>query len=122
MARILVVDDFPPALVLLEAQLSSGGHQVVTCPNATDALATADRGGFDLFVLDVLMPGVDGIETCRRLRSRGRREPVLFLTAVTDANTRIRAFEAGGNAFVRKPVERLDLLGAVTRLLEAPAP
>jgi two-component system cell cycle response regulator len=117
-AHILIVDDYPPNLLLLGAQLESEGHTTVAITDGHSAVDRALAEPFDLIVLDVLMPGLDGIETCALMRAQLRqRVPVLFLTAVTDAATRIRALQAGGDAFVTKPVDRAELLGRVRELL-----
>lgn len=118
-ARVLVVDDNPLNARLLEAQLQSAGYVVVTCHDGLTALAEFMRAPFDVVLLDVLMPPPDGIETCRLLRAAdmGAEVPVVFVTALTDPDVRVRAFEAGGDALVLKPVTREEMLSQVRAVL-----
>ncbi len=114
---ILAVDDEPLNLRLLEAVLAPHGHKVLGAGSGRECLDTLAREEVDLVLLDVVMPGLDGFEVCRRIRADERTAylPVVMLTA-SDAQQRIAALEAGADDFVRKPFDRSELLARVASL------
>ncbi|HET6692610.1 MAG TPA: response regulator [Miltoncostaeaceae bacterium] len=116
--RILVVDDTPGNVRLLEAVLSSAGHQVVPAASGREALAAVAECPPDVVLLDILMPGMDGYEVCRRLRADPATEalPVLMITADEDQR-KVPALDGGADDFIRKPFEREELLARVRSLL-----
>jgi DNA-binding NtrC family response regulator len=112
---ILVVDDEPLNVDLLEQELADAGMRTVSAANGEQALVLATRNAPDLILLDIRMRGLDGYETCRRLKANEttRAIPVIFLTALADAFEKVRAFEAGAVDYVTKPFEPAELLARV---------
>lgn len=115
--HILVVDDEPLNRELLEAILAPEGYSISHAESGAEAIDIVSAGGIDLVLLDVLMPGLDGIQTCRTLRERSADVPVVFVTAQHDRNVRIRGKEAGADDFLTKPVDEIELLIRVKNLL-----
>jgi len=120
MAHLLVVDDDPHILELVTHFLTAAGHEVVTASTGHGALEAATGQSFDLVVLDVLLPGVDGREVCRRLRREGE-VPVLMLTALGELHHKLQGFEAGADDYLAKPFEPLELVARVKALLKRSA-
>lgn len=123
-ASILIVDDMADARNLLRLILrSKGGYKVLEARQGQEALDIAWQEGVDMVILDYMMPDLDGIEVCRRLRGNPRTAnvPVLMLTARSGESTRREAFEAGVNAFMLKPLHPRELLEEVGRLLTVQA-
>lgn len=116
--RILVVEDDPSIRDVVSTALRYQGYDVSEVGDGAVALATASEAAFDLIVLDVMLPRLDGFEVCRRLRDLGRFCPVLFLTARDQTEQRIQGFVAGGDDYLTKPfsVDELMLrVGAILR-------
>ncbi|MBI2390019.1 MAG: response regulator [Deltaproteobacteria bacterium] len=120
-ARLLVIDDDARNRRLLEAILGPEGYDVVEASSGEVALEVLSQGGIDLVLLDVMMPGIDGIETCRRIRRDSLDLPVVMVTAAADRASRVRAKEAGADDFLTKPVDELELLVRVANLLTVKA-
>jgi two-component system, sensor histidine kinase and response regulator len=118
--RILVVDDTPAYLKLLTRALEESGFEVETASNGILALAAADRNPPDLVLLDVDMPGLDGYETCRRLKAQERfaATPVIFLSGLSDIPQRLSAFAAGGVDYVTKPFDVEEVRARISTHLE----
>jgi two-component system sensor histidine kinase/response regulator len=108
-ARILVAEDNPVNQKVIVKLLERHGHSVTVAANGRAALQRASDGGFDLILMDCLMPEVDGYEASRRLRARGIRTPIVALTANALSEDRERCLTAGMNDFLAKPIE-VDLL------------
>jgi len=115
-ARVLVVDDDPNILSLLRRGLSFEGYQVATAADGVAALAVARDELPDLIVLDVMMPGLDGLEVCRRLRA-GADVPILMLTARDTVPDRVAGLDAGADDYLVKPFAFDELLARVRALL-----
>ena len=118
-ARILVVDDLPSNLRLLEARLSAEYFDVVTATNGAEALASCERAECDLVLLDVMMPEMDGLEVCRRLKANPATQhiPVVMVTALDQATDRLAGLEAGADDFLTKPASDLVLIARVRSLV-----
>ena len=117
-SRVLVVDDFAPNRALLEAHLTSEYFEVLTASNGADALAIAQRGACDIVLLDVMMPGLDGFEVCRRLKRDPATHhiPVVLVTALDQPADRVRGLEAGAEDFLTKPIDEIALIARVRSL------
>ena len=117
-ARILVVDDVEANVRLLEAKLTIEYYDVLTCQDGVKALAMAAAEQPDIILLDVMMPGMDGFETCRRLKAdvSTRHIPVVLVTALDGREDRIKGLEAGADDFVTKPLDDLVLFARVRSL------
>jgi two-component system, cell cycle response regulator len=117
--RILVVDDIFANVKLLEARLTAEYFTVHTAMNGPTALEIADRGDCDLILLDVMMPGMDGFEVCRRLKSNPKTAhlPVIFVTALDQPSDRVKGLEAGADDFLTKPFNEVALMARVRSLL-----
>jgi len=118
MTKVLVVEDNAANMMLARDLLESRGYEVVEARTADDALDLAAANTFDLIIMDVQLPGTDGLEATRRLRSQTHTAhvPVLALTAHAMAGDRERAVEAGCTAYMSKPLryrEFLDTVGAL---------
>lgn len=118
-ARILVVDDIPANLRLLEAKLLAEYYEVALASSGPEALAMAARWSPDVILLDVMMPGMDGYEVCRRLKAQDctAHVPVVMVTALIDQAERVRGLEAGADDFLSKPVDDATLFARLRALL-----
>jgi DNA-binding response OmpR family regulator/anti-sigma regulatory factor (Ser/Thr protein kinase) len=110
--RILAVDDQRDALRLLQIRLQNAGFECLTAADGAAALAALEKDLVDVIILDVMMPGMDGFEVCRRLKlaERTRDIPVIFLTAKFEMEDKVRGLEVGGHDYLSKPVEQPELL------------
>lgn len=109
-AHILVVDDDKRLRELLRKYLSDNGYLVATAADAAEARSRMAGLSFDLIVLDVMMPGEDGMQLTRSLRAEGNRVPILLLTARGEVDDRITGLEAGADDYLSKPFEPRELL------------
>jgi len=118
-ARILVVDDVPANVRLLEVRLLAEYFEVLTASNGREALEICESGRVDVVLLDVMMPDMDGFETCRRLKADPATAhiPVVMVTALDQAADRVRGLEAGADDFLTKPVNDLQLMTRVKSLV-----
>jgi len=117
-ARVLVVDDIAANVKLLQARLEAEYFEVVTASNGADALDICQRQRVDVVLLDVMMPGIDGFEVCRRLKSSPQtlHIPVVMVTALDQTSDRIQGLDAGADDFLTKPVDDIALVTRVKSL------
>lgn len=115
---ILIVDDEIDLLDLLKYNLEQEGYSVISATNGADALDIARRAAPDLIVLDVMMPGIDGIEVCRRIRKDAaiRATPVIMLTARTEDEDYVRGLDVGADIYLGKPISIPVLISQVKAL------
>ena len=121
--RILVVDDVTTNLRLVQGHLRSEGYQVQLADSGEEALRQIERQDFDLVLLDVVMPGMDGFETCRRIRANvsTRHIPIILVTALNDLDHKVQGQQAGADDYVGKPFDRSELLIRVRSMLRIKA-
>lgn len=112
--KILTVDDEPAINRIVQFSLSRLGHQVVPCASGKEALDKCADGLPDMVILDVMMPEVDGLEVCRRLRERDSQLPIIFLTARNEQFQGEYA-EVGATEWILKPCSLKEILGPVHR-------
>ena len=118
-ARILVVDDILANVRLLEAKLAAEYFEVVTAMNGVDALEAVQRAKPDIVLLDVMMPGIDGIEVCRRMKANPHTQhiPIIMVTALDQLEDRVRGLEAWADDFLTKPVNDVALFCRIKSLV-----
>jgi len=112
---VLIVDDVPENLAVLSDALDEAGHTVLVATDGTSALERLARITPDLILLDAVMPGIDGFETCRRMKGMevSRDVPVVFMTGLTETEHVVRGFEAGGVDYVTKPLRPAEVLARI---------
>jgi two-component system cell cycle response regulator len=117
-ARVLVVDDVPANVKLMEARLSAEYFDVITAYSGQEALAACERAECDIVLLDVMMPDMDGFDACRKLKSNPvtHHIPVVMVTALDQPSDRVRGLEAGADDFLTKPVSDVALVSRVRSL------
>lgn len=117
--RILIVDDHSSSRMTAVALLSMEGYEVLQADSGSSALVRVVECQPDLILLDVMMPGMDGFEVCRRLKQDDatRLIPVVFITALNDRRSLIKGIESGGDDFLTKPFDRLELSARVRSLI-----
>ncbi|MBI4923404.1 MAG: PleD family two-component system response regulator [Devosia nanyangense] len=122
-ARVLIVDDIPTTVRLLEARLTAEYFDVKTASSGRDALAICEPGQIDIILLDVMMPEMDGFEVCRRLKANPRTGhiPVLMITALDQPSDRVKGLQAGADDFLTKPVDDVQLMARVRSLVRLKA-
>jgi two-component system response regulator MprA len=114
--RILVVEDDAPVASVLERGLQLAGYEVTVAPDGAEARVRWSAGGFDVVVLDVMLPGVSGVELCRTMRDAGDTTPVVLLTAREDDELRRAGLAAGASAYVTKPFVYAELMTLIRAL------
>ncbi len=112
---ILIVDDNPTNLGVVADYLEEYGFEIMAARDGQDALEKVQRAQPDLILLDVVMPGIDGFETCRRLKADEQTQdlPVIFMTALVEADSKVKGFEVGAVDYVTKPVQQKELLARI---------
>lgn len=115
--RLLIIEDDRDTVAALVNFLSAQLFTLDAAHNAKSAVALVETSQYDLIVLDVMLPGLDGISLCRQLRTQNQRVPILLLTAKNDPADRVAGFEAGADDYVTKPYERSELLARIRALL-----
>ena len=120
--RVLVVDDEPPVRTALERALRLAGYDVALAEGGERALREVAAAAPDAIVLDVLMPGLDGLEVCRRIRAAGDTTPILMLTARDAVSDRVAGLDAGADDYLVKPFALDELLARLRALLRRTSP
>jgi two-component system response regulator MprA len=115
--KVLVVEDDPSVRESLRRSLAFNGYQVALAADGVDGLAALERERPDVVVLDVMMPRMDGLETCRRMRAAGIDLPVLMLTARDEVSDRVAGLDAGADDYLPKPFALEELLARLRALL-----
>jgi two-component system alkaline phosphatase synthesis response regulator PhoP len=117
--KILIVDDEPDILEFLQYNLRKEGYEVVTAADGKQAITTAEREKPNLILLDIMMPELDGVETCRALRSNKMfaDTPIAFLTARDEDFSQIAALDVGGDDYITKPIKPRVLISRINALL-----
>jgi class 3 adenylate cyclase/CheY-like chemotaxis protein len=117
--RILIVDDTPANVHILQARLAANGYDIVTATDGEEALAAVRDTQPDLVLLDVMMPKLDGMEVCRRLRADASLPfiPIIMVTAKSDPKDIVAGLEAGGDEYLTKPVDQAALVARVKSML-----
>lgn len=111
--RILVVEDEKHLNRIISEAVEDEGYSVDSCYNGVEALEYLECAGYDVIILDVMMPKMDGFELVRRLRSRGDNTPVLFLTARDAVADKVQGLESGGDYYLTKPFDFKELMAVV---------
>jgi class 3 adenylate cyclase/CheY-like chemotaxis protein len=121
--RILIADDNPMNLDILRTRLAASGYEVLTAVDGEAALAAAREHGPDLLLLDVMMPKLDGIAVCRRLRADGALPfaPIILVTAKADSKDVVAGLDAGADEYLTKPVDQAALVARVKSMLRIKA-
>ena len=118
MAKILVVEDDETIRMGLKDDLEFEGYEVSGADNGRDGYRLAKEGGFQLIILDILLPGLNGLEICRKLRAEGVGTPILMLTAArTEEMDKVTGLESGADDYVTKPVGSRELIARVKAIL-----
>ena len=113
MKTILLVEDDPNLADGLILNLEAEGYQVMHIANGSEAVDEFKRGNFDLVLLDIMLPGMDGLTICKRLRTEGYRVPILFITARSQTEEKIEGLVAGGDDYIIKPFDMAELLARI---------
>ncbi|WP_432402664.1 response regulator [Wukongibacter sp. M2B1] len=116
--KILVVDDEHHILELIQFNLESNDFDVITCDNGEDAVSIANDESIDLIILDLMLPGINGIEVCRRIRkSTNKNVPIIMLTAKGEENDKIQGLDIGADDYMTKPFSIRELLARIKAVL-----
>jgi two-component system copper resistance phosphate regulon response regulator CusR len=119
MSRILIAEDEPRVSSFLEKGLGAAGHTTTVCADGTRCVGMARDGDFDLLILDIGLPGLDGFAALRAIRDRGERMPVLIVTARDEVEDTVRALDSGADDYITKPFVFEELLALVRAQLRA---
>lgn len=119
-SNILIVDDIPSNIRLMVSILDEHGYSVSYAQSGEDAIKLCEKTSFDLILLDIMMPGMDGFEVCGEIKAMPTYEeiPIIFLTARTDQGSILKGFEKGGVDYVTKPFNEKELLVRIRTHLE----
>ena len=115
MPRILIVEDDRTISKLISASLSISGYESMPCYDGNEAVSLIQNNDFDLILLDVMLPGMDGFEVMEKVRSTG--VPVIFLTAMGEVSDRVKGLKSGAEDYIVKPFEPLELLARIEIVL-----
>lgn len=120
--RILMIEDEYALLLVLTDRLVASGYEVTTATTGPEGLERACRQPFDAILLDLLLPGQDGLSVCRELRRRGVTTPILMLTALGDVVDKVVGLRTGADDYLTKPFEAIELLARIEALLRRSSP
>lgn len=120
--RILLVEDEESLQTLLEINLTSEGYDVTIASDGKKALDAFEQASFDLIILDIMLPEIDGLEVCERIRLSDQKTPILFLTARDQPSDRIQGLKLGGDDYLAKPFVLEELLLRVQNLIKRAHP
>jgi len=115
--RILVVDDEPSIVTLLKFNLEKNGFEVMTADNGIDGYTMAAEGTFDFIILDLMLPGMDGMDVCKQLRQDKISTPILMLTAKDDELDKILGLELGADDYLTKPFSPREVIARIKAIL-----
>lgn len=115
--RILIIEDEPTIIEFLRTGLAYEGYQIVVAPDGNTGFSVASGEDFDLIILDIMLPDMDGFEICRKLRARGNDVPVIMLTARREISDRVTGLDLGADDYVTKPFSFAELLARIRALL-----
>jgi two-component system alkaline phosphatase synthesis response regulator PhoP len=121
MNRLLLVEDEPGLVMTLTDRLMAEGYEVESATDAPSGLELATTGSFDAILLDVMLPGGNGMDVCRALRQRGLQTPILMLTAKGQVGDKVVGLKLGADDYLVKPFEMAELLARVEALLRRSA-
>lgn len=110
---VLVVDDSPDSLGMINTALDEAGYTVLVALNGAQAIAIAEQLQPSVILLDAMMPMMDGFECCPKLRALLPLTPIIFMTGLTETESIVKAFEAGGNDYITKPIRPAELLARI---------
>ncbi|MBT3915746.1 MAG: response regulator transcription factor [Rhodospirillaceae bacterium] len=115
--RILVIEDDKEAAGYMIKGLGESGHVADHAGDGEDGLAMASEGGYDVLIVDRMLPKLDGLSVVERLRAEGHQEPILFLSALGDVDDRVKGLKAGGDDYLVKPYAFTELLARIEALV-----
>lgn len=116
--KILVVDDEQHILELIQFNLESKGYDVLTCDNGEGAVRIVSKEKIDLMILDLMLPGIDGIEVCKRIRNSDNKNlPIIMLTAKGEENDKIKGLDIGADDYMTKPFSIRELLARINAVI-----
>lgn len=115
--KILVVDDEHHILELIQFNLENNGFEVMTCDNGEDAVRIANNHEFDLMILDLMLPGIGGLEVCKQLRQEGHELPIIMLTAKGEEADKITGLDIGADDYLTKPFSIGELVARIKAVL-----
>jgi two-component system sensor histidine kinase/response regulator len=118
--KVLIVDDLPKNIMVLGNNLMNENYQIAYARSGLEAIKLTENNDFDLILLDIMMPGMDGYETCKRILSNPKTAhiPIIFITAKNDFDSIVKGFKAGAKDFITKPFNSFELLARVQTHLE----
>ncbi len=120
--RILIVEDEPGLRLTLQDRLQAEGYGVETASEGDEGFSKASGGGFDLIILDIMLPNRSGIDICRDLRQSGHNTPILMVTARSQTVDKVLGLKIGADDYLTKPFEMLELLARIEALLRRASP
>lgn len=115
--RLLLIEDDRETSAFVAEALQNGGYRVETVYDGNEGLSIADSEDYDVLVVDRMLPGLDGLSIVQRLRTRGRRVPVLLLTTMSGLNDRVEGLEGGADDYLAKPFATTELIARVNALV-----